>query len=147
MVLLGSTPILPQVAPVCLAAHPSDVQRCSSPASAAVPALTDVDRAASGGVSIDGGLYHRPDDAFGLACAFNAISTPAQRYFAAGGLGILAGDGALSYAGERVLETYYKAGFTKHFALTFDYQYITNPAYNTARGPVSVYGLRYHVQL
>ena len=109
--------------------------------------FTDVDRAASGGVSIDGGLYHRADDAFGLACAFNAISTPAQRYFAAGGLGILAGDGALSYAGERVLETYYKAGFTKHFALTFDYQYITNPAYNTARGPVSVYGLRYHVQL
>jgi len=47
MVLLGSTPILPHVAPVCLAAHPSDVQRCSSPASAAVPALTDVDRAAA----------------------------------------------------------------------------------------------------
>ena len=109
--------------------------------------FTDVDRSASGGVSIDGHLYRRPDDAFGLACAFNAISAPAQRYFAAGGLGILAGDGALSYGGERVLETYYKAGFTKYFALTFDYQYLTNPAYNTARGPVSVFGLRYHAQL
>jgi len=109
--------------------------------------FTDVDRSASGGVSIDGHLYRRPDDAFGLACAFNAISAPAQRYFAAGGLGILAGDGNLSYGGERVLETYYKAGFTKYFALTFDYQYLTNPAYNTARGPVSVFGLRYHAQL
>jgi high affinity Mn2+ porin len=62
-------------------------------------------------------------------------------------LGILVGDGALSYAGERILEAYYKVGVTNHFALTLDYQYIANPAYNTARGPVSVYGLRYHAQL
>jgi peptidoglycan/LPS O-acetylase OafA/YrhL len=47
MVLLGSTPILAQVAPVCLAAHPSDVQLCSSPASVAVPALVAVDRSAA----------------------------------------------------------------------------------------------------
>jgi len=47
MILLGSTPILAQVAPVCLAAHSSDVQSCSSPASVAVPALTAVDRSAA----------------------------------------------------------------------------------------------------
>jgi hypothetical protein len=47
MVLLGSTPILAQVAPVCLKAHPSDVQLCSSPANAAVSALTSVDRSAA----------------------------------------------------------------------------------------------------
>jgi high affinity Mn2+ porin len=109
--------------------------------------FADIDRSASMGLSVDGALYHRPNDVFGLAGAFNGISDPAKRYFGAGGLGILIGDGALSYAGERVLETYYKAGFTKDFALTFDYQYVTNPGYNAARGPVSVYGLRYHVQL
>ena len=109
--------------------------------------FTDVDRSLSAGVSIDGDLYHRPNDAFGLAGAFNELSDPAKQYFAAGGLGILVGDGALSYGGERILESYYKLGFTKRFALTLDYQYITNPAYNAVRGPVSVYGLRYHAQI
>jgi high affinity Mn2+ porin len=107
--------------------------------------FTDVDRSLSTGVSIDGQLYHRPDDTFGLAGSFNGISNPAQRYFAAGGIGILVGDGALTYGGERILESYYKASFTKHFGLTFDYQRIANPAYNIVRGPVSVYGARYHL--
>jgi len=30
--------------------------------------------------------------------------------------------------------------------LTLDYQYIGNPAYNTERGPVSVFALRVHAQ-
>jgi high affinity Mn2+ porin len=109
--------------------------------------FTDVDRSLSGGVSVDGALYHRPSDAFGLAAAFNGLSGPAAQYFAAGGNGILVGDGALSYAGEKVFETYYKAGFGVHFALTLDYQRVADPAYNAARGPVSVYGLRYHAEI
>jgi high affinity Mn2+ porin len=108
--------------------------------------FTDVDRSLSLGLSLDGGLYHRPNDTFGLAGVFNALSAPAQQYFAAGGLGILVGDGTQSYAGERVLETYYKLGITKRFALSADYQRIANPAYNTQRGPVSIFGLRYHAQ-
>ena len=40
MVLFGTTPILAQAGPVCLAAHPSDVQACSSPARDAVPRLS-----------------------------------------------------------------------------------------------------------
>jgi peptidoglycan/LPS O-acetylase OafA/YrhL len=43
MVLLGTTPILAQVAPVCLAAHPNAVQACSTPAQSAVPPLSKVD--------------------------------------------------------------------------------------------------------
>jgi high affinity Mn2+ porin len=31
-------------------------------------------------------------------------------------------------------------------ALTLGYQFIANPAYNAARGPVSVIGARLHVQ-
>jgi high affinity Mn2+ porin len=109
--------------------------------------FTDVDRSVSAGVSVDGTLYRRPNDGFGLAAAFNEISAPAQQYFGAGGLGILAGDGGLSYGGERVVETYYKFGVAKAGAITADYQRVVNPAYNTARGPVSVFGLRYHAQI
>jgi high affinity Mn2+ porin len=108
--------------------------------------FTDVDRALSTGVSVDGNLYHRPHDSFGIAGSFNAISAPAQQYFRDGGLGILVGDGNLSYGGEEILETYYSLGVTRYFNLTLDYQFVTNPAYNTVRGPVSVFGLRYHAQ-
>jgi hypothetical protein len=31
--------------------------------------------------------------------------------------------------------------------LSVDYQFINNPAYNTQRGPVDVFGLRLHAQL
>jgi high affinity Mn2+ porin len=109
--------------------------------------FTDVDRSACLGVSVDGGLYHRDNDTIGVAGVVNAISAPAQQYFAAGGLGILVGDGALSYSAERILEAYYKVGFGPNAAITADYQFIRNPAYNTVRGPVSVFGLRYHVQI
>jgi len=109
--------------------------------------FTEIDRSLSGGVSIDGGLYHRPNDTIGLAFASNALAGPAQRYFQRGGLGILIGDGALSYAGEQIFETYYRLGLTKGVAITGDYQRINNPAYNTARGPVSVFGVRLHAQI
>jgi len=109
--------------------------------------FTDVDRSACAGLSIDGGLYHRPNDTIGLAGVVNTISAPAQQYFAAGGLGILVGDGALSYAAERIVEAYYKVGFGQAGAITADYQFVRNPAYNTVRGPVSIFGLRYHAQI
>jgi high affinity Mn2+ porin len=109
--------------------------------------FTDVDRSASAGISIDGGLYNRPNDAIGVAGVINSISAPAQQYFGAGGLGILVGDGALSYSAEQILETYYKVGFTAGTAITADYQFIRNPGYNIVRGPVSVFGVRYHVQI
>jgi hypothetical protein len=44
MVFLGTTPELAQPGPVCLAAHPRDVQVCSSPARSSVPPLNQVDR-------------------------------------------------------------------------------------------------------
>jgi high affinity Mn2+ porin len=108
--------------------------------------FTEIDRSLSGGLSIDGGLFHRPHDTFGLAGAINGLSTPAQEYFAAGGIGILIGDGALVYTPERILETYYKVGLGPAAAVTFDYQRLAYPAYNLARGPASVFGIRYHLQ-
>jgi hypothetical protein len=44
MVLLGTTPMLAQAGPRCLAIHSKDVQACSSPFQSAVPTLNQVDR-------------------------------------------------------------------------------------------------------
>ena len=62
----------------------------------------------------------------------------------AGGLGILNGDGALSYSPEKVLETYYNFQLEKTAQLMLDYQFVDDPAFNSARGPVSVFAARIH---
>lgn len=106
--------------------------------------FSDVDYAATAGISIKGEAWHRPDDTFGLAGAFNGISTAHQRFFAAGGVGILAGDGGLNYGWERILETYYDFKIWKSVHTSLDYQFIGNPAFNRDRGHVSVFGVRLH---
>jgi high affinity Mn2+ porin len=104
----------------------------------------DVQKSASAGASVKGEFWKRPNDTVGLAGVINGISKEEQKYFEAGGLGILAGDGNLSYALEKALETYYKFQIWKNLNATADYQYVINPAYNAARGPVSVLGMRLH---
>ena len=84
------------------------------------------------------------DDTFGIAGAVNALSSDYRNFVAAGGLGVLIGDGMLNYHRERSLETYYAIALAKETKLTFDYQFITNPAYNADRGPVSVFTGRFH---
>jgi high affinity Mn2+ porin len=107
-------------------------------------AYADVDKTASLGLSVQGGFWNRPNDTVGLAGNVNGISRVQQAFFAAGGLGILAGDGALSYGYEKTLETYYKFQVWQRLNFTADYQYIVDPAYNRARGPVSVLSMRLH---
>ena len=68
----------------------------------------------------------------------------ARAYFAAGGLGILIGDGRLNYQPERILEAYYAYSLNKWATLSLDYQSIANPGYNTDRGPVSIFATRLH---
>ena len=83
---------------------------------------------------------------FGLAGIVNEISGVHQAFLNAGGLGILVGDGQLPNPGrEKILETYYELAISS-WRVTFDYQFITNPAYNRDRGPVSVIGVRLHSQ-
>ena len=72
----------------------------------------------------------------GIGGAINALSNDHRDFIAAGGLGVLIGDGALNYRRERILETYYAFALNKQITLTADYQFITNPAYNADRGPV-----------
>ncbi|HYA79167.1 MAG TPA: carbohydrate porin [Candidatus Nitrosopolaris sp.] len=106
--------------------------------------FADVDRTASLGVSIKGGPWDRPDDTFGLAGVINAITSIHQQFFADGGLGILGGDGALNYGWEKTLETYYDFKIWKTVHAALDYQFVTDPAFNRDRGPVSFFGARLH---
>ena len=106
--------------------------------------FSDVDYTASLGLSINGESWHRPDDTFGLAGAANGISKVEQEFFAAGGTGILAGDGNLNYGWEKILETYYDFKIWKTIHGAVDCQFITDPAFNRDRGPVSVVGARLH---
>lgn len=74
--------------------------------------------------------------------ALSGLHGDRVRYFALGGTSVYIGDGALSYAGEKNMEAYYKLGFGKDMDATFDYQLLVNAAHNAARGPVNVFGLR-----
>jgi high affinity Mn2+ porin len=107
--------------------------------------FTEINRSEALGIAIKGASWDRPDDTIGIAGVDNAISAAARRYFAAGGLGILIGDGRLPHAGdEDILEVYYNAKATDWLAVSLDYQFVHDPAYNADRGPVSVFGLRVH---
>jgi high affinity Mn2+ porin len=109
--------------------------------------FTDINQSVSAGLSLAGGRWGRPDDTVGLAGAVNRISHDGKLYLAAGGLGGIIGDGRLPNAGpEQILEVYYRFAPVSFAQLTADYQFISNPAYNRDRGPVSIFALRLHVQ-
>jgi high affinity Mn2+ porin len=107
--------------------------------------FTDIDRSVSAGVSINGKQWGRPDDTIGIAGVVNGISAEHVAFLNAGGLGILVGDGMLPHPGpEQIIETYYSYALSSSTKVTFDYQLIVNPAYNTDRGPVNVFAGRFH---
>jgi high affinity Mn2+ porin len=112
-----------------------------------IMAFTDIDASLSGGATIKGKAWGRPDDTIGIGGAINALSKEHSEYLAAGGLGILVGDGQLNYRTERVVETYYSILLAKQTTLTLDYQLLVNPAYNADRGPANVFSLRLHSEL
>jgi len=56
------------------------------------------------------------------------------------------GDGILPNPGtEKIVETYYQFPLLAGM-VSFDYQFIVNPAYNRDRGPASVIGTRWHAE-
>jgi high affinity Mn2+ porin len=109
--------------------------------------FTEINRSAAAGLSWKGASWGRKDDTLGVAGVVNGLSDSARAYFAAGGLGILIGDGRLPHYGtEDILEAYYTAQVSSWLNAGLDYQFIANPAYNRDRGPVSVFAGRLHVQ-
>lgn len=107
---------------------------------------TDSDESFMFGGVLKGTSWGRPNDRIGLGGVIDGLSSDARAFFAAGGLGILVGDGALSYRPEKVLESYYAYSINKWVTLTFDYQFVVDPAYNADRGPVSIFATRLHAE-
>ncbi|WP_315836918.1 carbohydrate porin [Bradyrhizobium prioriisuperbiae] len=108
--------------------------------------FTDIDRSLSGGISVKGSYWGRPNDTIGFGGAVNGLSRAHRDFLAAGGNGLLIGDGRLNYSTEKILETYYAFAIDKSVTLTADYQLIANPAYNADRGPVSIFSGRVHAE-
>lgn len=110
--------------------------------------FTEIDRTISAGLNISGSKWHRSSDNIGIAVVANGISADHRNYLANGGLGFMLGDGKLNYAPEFIGECYYNlrpvmAGIW----FSADYQFCVNPGYNSARGPVSIFSARLHVEL
>jgi len=109
-------------------------------------AYTEADWTASLGAQIGGALWHRDPDDIGVAAAANGLSDPHADYLAAGGTGFELGDGRLRYRPEAIVELYYLLKPFPFVGLTADYQLVVDPGSNAERGPVSVIGVRLHLE-
>jgi len=107
-------------------------------------AFTEADSSFSLGAVFDGKLWSRNQDGVGIGVARNEINHARQSFLQAGNYDLFIGDGFLVYTPEVVVETYYKFGIVPGVHITLDWQNINNPAYNQARGPINVYGIRFH---
>jgi high affinity Mn2+ porin len=108
-------------------------------------AYTEDDRELELGAFSMGTPWRRRNDRAGIALVANGIVFAHQQYLALGGLGFLLGDGALTYGPEKIFEGFYTAHLWRGFFASFDIQHINNPGYNQARGPITIPGLRLHV--
>jgi high affinity Mn2+ porin len=109
--------------------------------------FSDIDRTVQAGFSISGKEWGRPDDTWGIAGVINGLADSHKAYVAAGGLGILIGDGGLPvYRLEKIVETYYNYALTPNIKVGLDYQLIVDPGYDGARGPVNLLAARVHWQ-
>lgn len=106
--------------------------------------FTEINRSLALGLALKGDRWGRHDDTLGCAAVINSLSGAARDYFAAGGMGILIGDGRLNYAPEKIAEIYYALRANKYLTLTLDYQHVVNPGYNHDRGPIPLVGVRLH---
>ena len=118
-----------------------------SPGQLEILGWTDCDESFSLGATMKGTRWGRPGDTVGLGGVVEGLSGLAQKYFSAGGMGILIGDGRLNYRPELAIEAYYSFSPFRWLAATLDYQLIVDPGYNADRGPVSIYAIRAHVAL
>ncbi len=109
-------------------------------------AFAEIERSLSGGVVGKGNSWGRPADSVGVAYVENGLAAVHRQYLSSGGLGFFIGDGNINYQAEKILETYYSLSVTRQAWFSFDYQHITNPAYNADRGPVRIIGARLHLE-
>jgi high affinity Mn2+ porin len=90
--------------------------------------FTDINKTVSFGGLLGGARWGRADDRLGLAFVASDASRAAKQFFAAGGIGILVGDGQLLHSGpEKIIETCYSLAAFSFARLSLDYQFIVNP--------------------
>jgi high affinity Mn2+ porin len=111
-----------------------------------IVSFTDIDRSFSAGMSLKGTSWGRRDDVVGIAGVVNMLTNVHRDFLAAGGLGIIIGDGRLNYAPESIIEAYYDYRIIEPLSFTVDYQFVDNPAYNQDRGPVNIFAARLHIE-
>jgi high affinity Mn2+ porin len=107
----------------------------------------DMKTSLSGGLSLKGSAWSRPDDTFGLGVATNGISALQVQYMKQGGMTAFIGDGNIDYRKERVIEAFYSAKLPNDIYLTLDLQRIQNPGFNSKRGPINLLGMRLHFEI
>ncbi len=108
-------------------------------------AYTESDRDLSLGAQVSGVHWGRKQDRVGVAYGVDGLSKAHRDYLAAGGIGMLLGDGNLNYGYEQAMEVYYMIQVNRLVQVSPDFQLIQNPGYNSVRGPVEVFGLRVRV--
>ena len=109
-----------------------------------VYAYTSTDRSATVGLLAKGTSWSRPKDLVGVGTNLGWISDIHAKYLGMGGIDGFVGDGAITAAVERSVDLFYSANFQKIYWLSGDYQHITDPGFNAARGPVNVFTVRIH---
>jgi len=110
--------------------------------------FTEIDRAISAGLQLNGNFWNRNYDKIGLALLANGLSNEHRDYLKAGGYGFIIGDGNLNYQPEIITELYYSYKLKDYpLWISPDYQFIINPAYNKDRGPIHSFGIRAHAEL
>ena len=113
--------------------------------------FTEADNSISVGLGMNGTSWSRPKDSIGISMMQNGLSSNRKNYLQAGGVSYFIGDYAgpgktISYRPERITELYYNAMVVKNVLAGLNFQHISNPAYNSARGPVNIVSFRIHAE-
>lgn len=109
-----------------------------------VDAYTSTDRSVSLGALAKGSLWSRPRDVTGVGVNLGWISAAHTEYLRLGGIDGFIGDGHLNPAPETALDAFYSVSLRKSYWLSGDYQRVVNPAFNSDRGPVSIWSVKMH---
>lgn len=114
-------------------------------------AFTEADNSLSIGMGMNGERWGRSDDSIGISMMQSGLSSYRRNYLQAGGVSYFIGDYAsktqtISYSPERIAELYYNVNLVKNVLFGINYQHVSNPAYNSARGPVQIYSFRAHAE-
>ncbi|WP_262966252.1 carbohydrate porin [Methylobacter psychrophilus] len=111
-----------------------------------VYSYTSSDRSLSFGTLVKGMRWGREKDTAGFGYSQSWISKQHVDYLNMGGIDGFIGDGKINYRPEQLVNIYYQWHVITSSWLSFDYQYLANPAYNADRGPVNIYGVRVHFE-